>query len=76
MTATLHPSGQIILTPEANEAPPLQSAEGYEVMVSTSGSIVLRPKRKHQRTLAEHFASMKGLSLDRRKDLIPEPPKL
>ncbi len=76
MIATRHPSGQIIITPEGNETPPIPEVVHYDVAVSTSGNIMLRPRRKHQRSLVEHFAAMKGLEIAHRIDPIPEPPKL
>lgn len=76
MTATINPQGQIVLPSEAADAVRAQEVAEFSVMISTSGVITLRPKRKHQRTLLEHFQAMQGLEIVRRRDPIPEPPEL
>lgn len=76
MTATLNQNGQIVLPPEANEAARLQPGERFEVTVSVAGDILLRRERKRQRTLREHFAALRGLEFEHRRDAIPRPPAL
>lgn len=76
MTATLTEQRHIVLPPEADKAASLFVGQEYHVMISTSGVIVLRPKRKHKKSLAEHFRGLKGLKITRRRDPIPDPIEL
>ena len=76
MTATLNQQGHVVLPPEANEAAHVHPGEEFHVMISTSGTIMLRPKRKHQRSLVEHLQTLSGLEINHRRDPIPDPPKL
>ncbi len=73
MTATLTEQRHIVLPPEADEAGPLPPGQEYHVMISTTGVITLRPKRKHRLSLVEHFRGLKGLEIKRRRDPIPKP---
>ena len=71
MTATLNPEGHIILPPEANAVAHIHAADGFHVMISTSGVIMLRPKRQPKRTLLEHLEALRGLEFEHRRDPIP-----
>ena len=76
MTATLNQQGHIVLPPEANEAAHTHPGEEFHVMVSSSGVIMLRPKRKHRRSLVQHFQAIGGLETNRLRDPLPDPPSL
>ena len=76
MTATLTEQRHIVLPPEAGETAALPAGQEYHVMISTSGVIMLRPKRKHRKSLTEHFRDMQGLEITRRRDPIPDPVEL
>jgi hypothetical protein len=76
MTATLNPQGHIILPPEINRAAQAHPSRRFDVIVSTSGVIMLCPERKPRRTLVESFAALRGLEIAHRRDPIPEPPVL
>ena len=71
MTALLNPQGHIVLPPEVNAVAPLQPGERFEIMIATSGNIMLRRERPHQRSLREHFAALSGLEIKRRRDPVP-----
>ena len=74
MTAVLNSTGQIVLPPEA--AAQFQPGEHFELMISTSGNLMLRRERPHQRSLMQHFQALNGLEIKRRRDVIPPPPEL
>lgn len=76
MTAILDPQGHLILPPEINRAAQAHPSRRFDVMVSTTGVIMLRPERKPRRTLVESFAALRGLEIERRRDPIPDPPVL
>ena len=76
MTAVLNHEGHLILPPELNDAARRQPVQRYDVMVSTSGVIMLRPERRPRRSLVESFAALRGLEVEHRRDPIPEPPTL
>ncbi len=76
MTATLTDQRHIILVPEADEAGQLAPGQDYHVMISTTGVITLRPKRKHQMSLVEHLRGLEGLEIKRRREPIPKPIEL
>ena len=71
MTATLTSDCHLILPPEIGEKVPVGDSQEYDVMVSNSGVITLRPKRRHKKTLLEHLEAMRGLEINRRRDPIP-----
>jgi antitoxin component of MazEF toxin-antitoxin module len=71
MTARLTAERHLILPPEIGEKIPVGDGQEYDVMVSTSGVITLRPKRRHKKSLLEHFQGMRGLEINRRRDPIP-----
>lgn len=76
MTATLSPSGELVLPPEVYQAVQALPSRQFDVVVSTSGVIMLCPERKPKRTLVKSFAALRGLNLEHRKDPIPELPAL
>ncbi len=76
MIATLDPHGHIILPPEIAEMAQAGSGRRFDVALSTSGVILLRPERRPNRTLVESFAALRGLEIAHREDPIPQPPVL
>lgn len=76
MTAILNPSGEIVLPPEAAAAAHCMPGEHLDVMISTSGNILLRRERRHEQTLMQHFRELSGLEIKRRRDPVPPPPAL
>ena len=76
MTAILNSQGHLILPLEIQRAAQAHPARRFDVMVSTTGVIMLRPERKPRRTLVESFAALRGLEIGHRRDLIPAPPAL
>ena len=72
MIATLTDSFHLVLAPEAEDSTPLPVGQEYRVNISTAGVIMLRPKRKHKRTLLEHLEAMRGLEFEHRRDPIPD----
>jgi hypothetical protein len=68
MTAVLNPEGHLILPPEITAAARQQEQREYDVMISTSGVIMLRPERKPARSLVDSFAALRGLTIDRGRD--------
>ena len=72
MTAILNPSGQIELPTGACEAAGLRAGEEFELMISTSGNLMLRRERPHQKMLMEHLQTLRGLEIKRRRDPIPK----
>ncbi|MBE2282128.1 MAG: hypothetical protein IAE77_01555 [Prosthecobacter sp.] len=73
MIATLAEQRHIVLPPEVEEKTPLPVGQQYHVLVSTTGDIMLRPKRKRQKSLLEHLRGMQGLEIQHRRDRIPKP---
>ena len=76
MTAVLNSTGQIVLPPEAAAVAQFQPGEHFELMISTSGNLLLRRERPHQRSLMQHFQALNGLEIKRRRDVVPPPPQL
>jgi hypothetical protein len=76
MIATLNPQGDLVLPPELKLAAQAHPSRRYDVMVATSGAIMLLPERKPIRTLVESFKALRGLQIEQRLDPIPEPPSL
>ena len=76
MTATINETGQIVLPREASQAAKAHTGEEYRVLVSTSGRIMLLPRRRHLRSLVDHLQGLNGLEISHRRDPAPEPPKL
>ena len=76
MTAILDSQGHLILPPEIQRAAREHDARRYDVAVSTSGVIMLRPERRPRRSLVESFAALRGLEIEHRRDPIPESPAL
>jgi hypothetical protein len=76
MTAILNDQGHLVLPPEINREVQAHSTLRFDVMVSTTGVIMLRPERRPRRTLVESFAALRGLEIEHRRDPIPEPPAL
>ncbi len=76
MTAILNHEGHLILPPELKPTAGQSPGRRYDVMVSTSGVILLRPERKPRRGLVESFATLRGLVIEHRRDPIPAPPSL
>lgn len=64
MTATINETGQIVLPPEASEAAKARAGEEFRVLVSTSGRIMLLPRRRHLRPLADHLQGLKLEPMD------------
>jgi hypothetical protein len=76
MTATLNLQGDLVLPPEIKRAAQAMPAQRYDVMISSSGVIMLLPERKPSRSLVESFRALRGLEIVPRRDPIPEPPEL
>ena len=76
MTATLLAQRHIVLPPEVEARAPLIEGQEYHVLVSSTGVIMLRPKKKPTRSLLEHLQGMTGLEIKHRRDPIPKPIEL
>jgi bifunctional DNA-binding transcriptional regulator/antitoxin component of YhaV-PrlF toxin-antitoxin module len=76
MTATINANGEIVIPREAGEAAGAREGEEYHVLISTSGRLMLRPRRKRAMTLAAHLRGLSGLTLERRLEGVPDIPKL
>jgi hypothetical protein len=76
VTAVLNSTGQIVLPPELSAVAQFQPGEQFGLMISTSGNLMLRRERSHQRSLMEHFRALNGLEIKRRRDAVPPPPEL
>jgi|APTNR8051073442_1049403.scaffolds.fasta_scaffold02957_7 hypothetical protein len=76
MTATLDFHGHIVLPPELSRVAQAHPSRSFDVMVSTSGVIMLRPHREAQEKLVKSFGRLRGLEIQHRRDPIPEPPEL
>jgi hypothetical protein len=76
MTAILNERGHLELPPEINRDAQAHPSRRFDVMVSTTGVIMLRPERRPRRSLVESFAALRGLEIEHRRDPIPEPPVL
>lgn len=75
MTATLKEQRHITLLPDAEEASSLPQDQEYNVVISPSGVILMRPKKqpeRKQRTLLEHLEALRGLEIEHRRDPIPQ----
>ncbi len=76
VTAILDNQGRLVLPPEINAEVQALPARRFDVRVSKSGVIMLRPERKPARSLVESFAALRGLEIAPRRDPIPQPPAL
>lgn len=76
MTAILTDQRHIILPPEMDQAVQALPSRRFDVTVSESGVIMLRPERKHHKTLVEHLRGLQGVEIERRRDPIPPPIEL
>lgn len=75
MTAILTEKRHIVL-PDVVETNALSPGQEYHVLISTTGVIMLRPKRRHQMSLLEHLRGFEGVELPRRREPIPAPIEL
>lgn len=64
ITAVLNPDGHLILPPEINAAAQKRAEREFDVMISTSGVIILQPKRKPERSRVDSFAALRGLTIE------------
>lgn len=71
MTAVLNSTGQIVLPPEAAAVAQFQPGEHFDLMISSSGNLLLR----RERSLMQHFQALNGLEIKRRRDVVPPPPQ-
>lgn len=71
MTATLDPNGHLVLPLEAHRIVKSCPTGQFDVQVSSSGVIMLRPVKKPHRSLVESFQALQGVELSPRRDPIP-----
>ena len=76
MTATLDSHGHLVLPLEAHRIAESCPSKKFDVLISTSGIIMLRPERKPRRSLVESFQALRGIELSPRRDPMPDPIEL
>jgi hypothetical protein len=74
--ATLNADGLLSLPQEIREAARRMNRERFDVLVSTSGVLLLRPQHERKRSLAGHFRALQGLAFEHLRDPIPDPASL
>lgn len=73
MTVTLNANHTLTLPADAVAQAHLTQGMEFHVVVSPSGSIILRPARVRQHSLVEHLQGLEGLEVPRNAEPLSPP---
>ena len=72
MTTTMSSKGQIVIPQAIRERQKLVEGDEFLILVSRTGDLLLRPRRKPKLSLAEHFRRLQGIDLRRGPNPVPK----
>ncbi|MBI2928476.1 MAG: AbrB/MazE/SpoVT family DNA-binding domain-containing protein [Verrucomicrobia bacterium] len=65
MTTTLTATGKVLIPKTVRQGQKLRPGDGFEVLTTVNGDIILRRVRRPGRSLRSHMRGLRGLNLAR-----------
>lgn len=76
MTTKLSTNGHIFIPKAVREEKCLSPGDGFDILTTIRGEIILRPLRRPKSSLREHMRRMRHLALKRQDEPLTPPPAL